>query len=446
MTIAEVISADRAPQDGGLLGFAVDAPTAGATFPTYSIRLSGWVVGRTARATAVEVRHQDRLIRNLPVQLPRPDVGELHSTVAHAAQSGFDSQLGLLGLPASCELSLLAVFDDGRRAPLATLGVRRRRLRSTFEPQIEPIVVTSLFRMGTTRLMRLLAEHESVVVQRAYPYETRVFGYWMHALKVLSDPADLHGSSHPDDLLRKPSWIGHNPFDRPPMSDHPLVAKRLGCDGPAELATFCQSAAERFYATVAQSQDEPAPRYFAEKHVPDSFPPSLAHELYDGAREIFLVRDFRDMVCSILAFNRKRGYLSFGRQHVGSDAELVQQLGERGQALLDAWRERSHRALLVRYEDLVLDPEATLHRVLDHLDLDGSGEAVRLLLERAADGGEQLNFHRTTRRPQESIGRFERDLDPALVGECRTAFGEALEAFGYNATGSARRIREAAST
>ena len=39
---------------------------------------------------------------------------------------------------------------------------------------------------------------------------------------------------------------------------------------------------------------------------------ALTAELYPDAREVFLVRDFRDMVASIFAFNRKRGVRGFG--------------------------------------------------------------------------------------------------------------------------------------
>ena len=46
-------------------------------------------------------------------------------------------------------------------------------------------------------------------------------------------------------------------------------------------------------------------------------------ELYPDSREVFLVRDFRDMVSSILAFNAKRGARGFGRAAAETDAGYV---------------------------------------------------------------------------------------------------------------------------
>jgi hypothetical protein len=41
--------------------------------------------------------------------------------------------------------------------------------------------------------------------------------------------------------------------------------------------------------------------------------PRIARDLYPRANEIFLVRDFRDLICLVLAFNEKRGTVEFGR-------------------------------------------------------------------------------------------------------------------------------------
>ena len=79
--------------------------------------------------------------------------------------------------------------------------------------------------------------------------------------------------------------------------------------------------------------------YFAEKHFPDVYP-RLLRELYPGARELFLVRDFRDMIASMLAYNARKEFGDFGRESAQSDATWLDELRRGVVALRDAWRDR----------------------------------------------------------------------------------------------------------
>jgi Sulfotransferase domain len=85
----------------------------------------------------------------------------------------------------------------------------------------------------------------------------------------------------------------------------------------------------------------------------------------------------------------------------------------------------------VRYEDLVLDPGATLKRLLEHIGVESSDEIVGRMVEALAGELAELAEHRTTADPRASIGRWRRDLSEELLGACDEAFGPALEAFGY---------------
>ena len=183
---------------------------------------------------------------------------------------------------------------------------------------------------------------------------------------------------------------------------------------------------------MAESAGKPEASRFAEKLTPGHVP-RLMWELYPGGSEVVLVRDFRDMVCSILAFNAKRGFVAFGRENVDSDARFIESnLASGASALLADWRERADRAQLVRYEDLVLDPETTLTRLYDRLGLTSDLETVRASIERASGASGEMERHKTSRDPRASIGRWRTELDPELVEVCRSAFGEVLEEFGYD--------------
>lgn len=133
--------------------------------------------------------------------------------------------------------------------------------------------------------------------------------------------------------------VGHNPFYHGHLADTPETGLWLGRCYLERVAALVHEAVEGFYRRLAASQGLAAPRYFAEKCLPGHIP-LLTHELYPEARAIFLVRDFRDMVCSVLAFNRKRGFQAFDRERVETDEECVRVVRHRVAKLYEQWRDR----------------------------------------------------------------------------------------------------------
>jgi hypothetical protein len=146
------------------------------------------------------------------------------------------------------------------------------------------------------------------------------------------------------------------------------------------------------------------------------------------------------MLCSIVSFNEKRGRPAFGL-HAGDDLEsyVTDVLAPSVADLLREWRARSGESFLVRYEDLVTNPRETMIGVLGHAGLASGPADVEAILARAADRPAGMEQHRTATGPEESIGRWARDLDPALQRLCEDAFGEALAEFGYDAAPAAGR-------
>lgn len=442
MSVVDVVEVSLAePSPNWLWGRHIDAPKKGTTEEIYAITIGGWVLGRPRRAVSVEVLHEGCQLRKISVNVPRPDITQVHPGVAHAHRCGFRSAVGVLGLPPEFELVLQAVLEDGIHVPLGTIRGRKQLLGSGFEPRLQPLMITSLGRTGTTWLMRLLSEHASIVAHRVYPYETRSASYWMHMLKVLAEPANLQQSAHPDNFHYNPWWVGHHPSYLPAQIV-PQLRHWFGHRYVEQLAGFCQSRLEEFYWQVAGLQNQEQPAYLAEKFTPGPIP-WLIWELYPRAREIVLIRDFRDMVCSILATNTKRGAQDFGRAHFATDEAYVQALGRNAHALFECWRQRSSLARLVRYEDLVLQPLKTVREIFRYLNLDATDASLAFVLKQASVDTPELAQHRTSSDVRSSVGRWKHDLPVALQAACQDAFGTVLTDCGYAHEGGLQEGRRA---
>jgi len=100
--------------------------------------------------------------------------------------------------------------------------------------------------------------------------------------------------------------------------------------------------------------------------------------------------------------------------------------------LYESWRALGDAAVLLRYEDLMLQPHDTLEALFAQLGLVADAETVTQVLERArARVPERQAGHRTTVNEQASMGRWRDDLTPALQEACAEAFAAPLAAFGY---------------
>lgn len=421
-----------------LWGFHIDLPIRGTQIDFYAIQVGGWVVGRGSPAVAIELVHDDVPIRQDPICTLRHDVVAKYPEVSGSEKCGFWIATGTLGIPPEFELHINAVLGDESRATLGVIRGRQKPLSSGFEPKLQPFMVTSMGRTGTTLLMRLLAEHPQIVAHRIYPYETRAHSYWMNVLKVLSEPAFYYRRAHVDDFLPQISFVGHHPiYYYRPMADSISQDERslnrwFGRIYVERLAAFCQESTEAFYQEVARNQGQVNPLYFAEKQILESVHTRwLVKALYPQSREVFLFRDFRDMLCSILAFNAKRGYAAFGRDKANSDVEFVRMLQLGGFRLLQEWKSRRISAHLLRYEDLVASPVESLRSILEYLGLDASLSTIKGVIQRTSEETPELRGHRTTPDAETSVGRWRRDLDASLKVVCDEVFGDLQRELGY---------------
>jgi hypothetical protein len=154
---------------------------------------------------------------------------------------------------------------------------------------------------------------------------------------------------------------------------------------------------------------------------------------YPAATAVHVIRDGRDVVCSLL----ERGWLSAGRagsddakQVFGAHARFWVEPDRRAEveaaseATRAAWAWRSYvtaaraapdRTIELRYELLVADPQGEARRVAQELDAE-PGPLADAFSEVHAD----------------SIGRWRRDLTPEQLADVEAEAGVLLAELGYS--------------
>jgi Sulfotransferase family len=410
-----------------LHGFDLDVPAPGNRSSSFTVPLQGWLLGKTGRAMAVEVLQEGRPVLRLPVCRRRDDLAEAFPEIAEADNGGFAGAVGALRLRSSFELLLRGVLDNGVHAPLARLSGRRRPIAAPGDGGPRPLIVTTLGRTGSTWCLWVLQSHPRIVAHSPFENDARVGSYWMSVLQTLSDPTSYLRQLDPGDVTEEDWWVGGKGDAPSKLRDDDLTAW-LGHGRVEELAVMCRDRIGSFYDHLAAMQGK-RPSFFVEKYLPRQIPAELLREVYPEAVEVVLVRDPRDMFCSILSFNRKRGYSAFGRESAASDEEYVETVRRSGESLLRHMRADGRAVHLLRYEDLIREPVQTLEPLLDFLGLDGADAAA--MVERASIATDGMDHHMTAPSAGASIGRWRRDLDPELAELCDGVLSPIVAEFGY---------------
>jgi hypothetical protein len=163
-----------------------------------------------------------------------------------------------------------------------------------------------------------------------------------------------------------------------------------------------------------------------------SFVLAAALRAYPAASAVHIVRDGRDVVCSLL----ERGWL--GADRAGADdaglaygaharfwvePERAEEFGSASEAKRAAWAWRRYvtsaravpeRTLELRYEELVTTPRKVAAELAMHLELD-AGPLTKSL---------SSAFDR-------SVGRWQRDLTPEQLSDVVEEAGPVLQDLGY---------------
>lgn len=285
------------------------------------------------------------------------------------------------------------------------------------ERLLQPILVTAAGRGGSTILMKKLAAHPSVSVANLYPFETELLKYYSHAFRILTSPGDHERSGKPESFVDNHRFLGANPYYlgafAKAFKDVSKFEAVYQSVAPRETAAAFRSIINAFYVNAAADQAKSGPLFFAEKCQLAGLARWFARSLFSNTREIVLIRDARDTVCSYRAFWSK------------STTEAVRLLRLSCDALMAVYDEQKPDTLFVRYEDLVERETESLQRVAAFAGIcdfaPADEEAERALFRE----------HGTSKSPDASIGRWKRDLSAEEAAACLREFRPYLEMFSY---------------
>jgi Sulfotransferase family len=411
----------------------VDFPQPGFASDGHSFWLKGWSVGPEGEPEAIEVVHDATLLQaTSPVA--RPDVAEHseHGRWPGAGRSGFMVGIGLLGMPYDFNLLVRARFRDGSTRAAAQIQGSRTPVGQGYSPKYRPIMVTCLGRSGTTLLMELFKCHPEVLVHAPYPYETRCATYWMHMAKLLSEPAP---PLHPVEWIpyfANGEHVRPNPFYSDLYLANAAMMEWMDKSYALRTVAFCQSSLDEFYDAAAISEDRKHAIAFAEKQYPGLIA-DVVEELVPGTREIFCVRDPRDVLVSVSKMIKRPGVSILG--HIGDIKidNLAYRLQVDWMRLVEDYGRRGAGAHLVRYEDLVSRPQETLQKIFGHAGLRSTSELVENCVRTGFGDTITSRGHRTINLEQ-SVGRWRRELDGPTQELANGLFADAIKIFGYSDT------------
>jgi hypothetical protein len=431
----EVINLKMIDDGGILVDSKLDNLEIGICQSGDNLYIQGWVLGQNYPIQKILAIHlidhkNSGFLASALCGKKREDIAVKYPENPHAHTSGFQLFLSCVGLPEDIRICLRAIDENNNVTNFALITLKRHgKLESTYQARFQALMVTSLGRSGSTWLMHLLAYHPNVITLRQYPYENNVGKYILHnVFKSLAEPLNYtHSDNFNLPLQVNLEWAGSS------LGMDTVFRSWAGGEYLEQITSFCQRSIDSFYSLAAAQQGQnptPGVAYFAEKYSPNYYP-HIFSEVYPHAREIILVRDFRDMLCSMHAFTQKRSVWSFGLKNVSQNDEVIEQVRLRAHSLLSYWQIKQNQVYLLRYEDLMHSPAEALKALFTYLELDADEALIAHIIKQASEDTPEMKSHRTSGKPGNSVGRWQRELPTAQQQQMNQVFDEVLRQFGY---------------
>jgi GT2 family glycosyltransferase len=115
------VSINMLEKTDDVVAVSVDYPQIGLHKNLYSLSIGGWLVLKEANLSTVQFVVDGQVLREVPANLPRQDVGQSHSKYPHAQHCGFWGEIEIAEFAPAEKIWLEAVLRDGSHIQIATV-------------------------------------------------------------------------------------------------------------------------------------------------------------------------------------------------------------------------------------------------------------------------------------------------------------------------------------
>lgn len=273
--------------------------------------------------------------------------------------------------------------------------------------QYQKLFVTGCPKSGTTWLMKCLNGHPQIVVGGEGRFAWRLFPFLHQAASAFNNDQQANGGS-PEALIRDP-----------------------------ELHLVMRSFSANTFLRYLLASNKPAGtvRIIGDKTPQHVLSVPLLRTLYPTCKFINIVRDPRDAAASAL-FHLNKDHPEPKELYI--EKFITQTWKIHVESAIAAERQLGTNVFLnIRYRDLHQNESDVLRRCLEHLQVDASGEMIRLCSQAGSfdklSGGrkrgqvDSSSFYRSG-----TIGGWTNHIDSALADRCCRSVAGLMNHFGYS--------------
>lgn len=280
---------------------------------------------------------------------------------------------------------------------------------------LTPIMVRTFGRTGSTLLMQLLGTSDQIIFEREYPFEHRYLTYAFNMARMVKEPPKTDDSWNNDVLFQcRAPRIGGLPYGVSNLIDQDRL-----------FGYTLQALWEQFSTSMRETMaTEYGKEYFYAEKVPAEVA-DASNEILT-ARNIFLLRDPRDEMVSIMSFNEKRGFHSFGWTDDDTDITYATKMCNNRRYFMQHMFKApdSHRRINIRYEDLINNGQEEVERLAKWV-------GVELSFEDAMSNKEIRKRHMTSKDSASSVERWRDELSKEVQDIFSRELGQELSNLGY---------------
>ena len=181
------------------------------------------------------------------------------------------------------------------------------------------------------------------------------------------------------------------------------------------------------------SEYKPTARFWGDKNNFHMVHVNDIAEMFPQCRFVHIVRDVRDIACSYRELATLESSSPY-RPNLPSNVEsIAEQWNDNIEAVGKSFETiAANRRCFVRYEDLVINPEATLSKLCEFLAVPFSEEMLDFH-RRNLEPDHTMDWKELTKKPvsKNQVGRFRKLLSPLEIEYFQKHCRQTLESYGY---------------